>query len=148
MAGVIIASAVVEAEGTSLETAVDVLMHPIEEVGRRQQARAAIAGPMAVRLYMALMPQCMVVHPVVLLIPQQRMVARPMVLPTPQQRMVARPMAVMADRMAARLMVVANITRRKVRNLATCRIGIGGRVAPPPLPHHRTCGSASGGSAD
>jgi hypothetical protein len=28
------------------------------------------------------------------------------------------------------------------------RIGIGGRVAPPPLPHHRTCGSASGGSAD
>jgi hypothetical protein len=27
-------------------------------------------------------------------------------------------------------------------------IGIGGRVAPPPLPHHRTCGSASGGSAD
>jgi hypothetical protein len=26
-------------------------------------------------------------------------------------------------------------------------IGIGGRVAPPPLPHHRTCGSASGGSA-
>jgi hypothetical protein len=28
------------------------------------------------------------------------------------------------------------------------KIGIGGRVAPPPLPHHRTCGSASGGSAD
>src|ERR1022692_2043591 len=27
-------------------------------------------------------------------------------------------------------------------------IGIGGRVAPPPLPHHRTCGSAYGGSAD
>jgi uncharacterized protein YijF (DUF1287 family) len=26
-------------------------------------------------------------------------------------------------------------------------IGIGGRVAPPPLPHHRTCGSAYGGSA-
>ena len=25
-------------------------------------------------------------------------------------------------------------------------IGIGGRVAPSPLPHHRTCGSASGGS--
>jgi len=37
-AGVIIASAVVEAEGTSLvvETAVDVLMHPIAEVGHRQ----------------------------------------------------------------------------------------------------------------
>ena len=27
-------------------------------------------------------------------------------------------------------------------------IGIGGRVTPPPLPHHRTCGSAYGGSAD
>ena len=27
------------------------------------------------------------------------------------------------------------------------RIGIGGRVTSPPLPHHRTCGSASGGSA-
>ena len=32
--------------------------------------------------------------------------------------------------------------------LPTQAIGIGGRVAPPPLPHHRTCGSASGGSAD
>jgi hypothetical protein len=30
----------------------------------------------------------------------------------------------------------------------TAAIGIGGRVAPPPLPHHRTCGSAYGGSAD
>ena len=28
----------------------------------------------------------------------------------------------------------------------TVRIGIGGRVASPPLPHHRTSGSASGGS--
>ena len=27
-------------------------------------------------------------------------------------------------------------------------IGIGGRVASPPLPHHRTCGSASGGSEE
>ena len=27
------------------------------------------------------------------------------------------------------------------------RIGIGGSLAAPPLPHHRTCGSASGGSA-
>jgi len=26
-------------------------------------------------------------------------------------------------------------------------IGIGGSLATPPLPHHRTCGSASGGSA-
>jgi hypothetical protein len=26
-------------------------------------------------------------------------------------------------------------------------IGIGGTVARPPLPHHRTCGSAYGGSA-
>ena len=28
------------------------------------------------------------------------------------------------------------------------QIGIGGRVASPPLPHHRTCGSAYGGSVD
>src|ERR1700751_5572782 len=28
------------------------------------------------------------------------------------------------------------------------RIGIGGSLATPPLPHHRTYGSASGGSAD
>ena len=28
----------------------------------------------------------------------------------------------------------------------TAPIGIGGRVTSPPLPHHRTCGSASGGS--
>jgi hypothetical protein len=27
-------------------------------------------------------------------------------------------------------------------------IGIGGRVTSPPLPHHRTSGSASGGSED
>jgi hypothetical protein len=27
------------------------------------------------------------------------------------------------------------------------RIGIGGSLTAPPLPHHRTCGSASGGSA-
>ena len=27
-------------------------------------------------------------------------------------------------------------------------IGIGGAVTRAPLPHHRTCGSASGGSAD
>ncbi len=41
----IIASAVMEAEGTSLvvETAVDVLMHPIEEVGPRQASRAVAA---------------------------------------------------------------------------------------------------------
>jgi hypothetical protein len=38
-------------------------------------------------------------------------------------------------------------SERNVR-AAIAKIGIGGRVAPPPLPHHRTCGSASGGSAD
>jgi hypothetical protein len=27
-------------------------------------------------------------------------------------------------------------------------IGIGGSLAAPPLPHHRTCGSAYGGSVD
>jgi len=29
-----------------------------------------------------------------------------------------------------------------------CPIGIGGRVTSPPLPHHRTCGSAYGGPVD
>ncbi len=35
------------------------------------------------------------------------------------------------------------------RRFGSCRlrIGIGGSLAAPPLPHHRTCGSASGGSA-
>jgi len=33
-------------------------------------------------------------------------------------------------------------------DFAQMGIGIGGRVTSPPLPHHRTCGSASGGSAD
>ena len=32
-------------------------------------------------------------------------------------------------------------------NLLAQSIGIGGSLAAPPLPHHRTCGSASGGSA-
>jgi hypothetical protein len=31
--------------------------------------------------------------------------------------------------------------------LAVSQIGIGGSLAAPPLPHHRTCGSAYGGSA-
>jgi hypothetical protein len=31
--------------------------------------------------------------------------------------------------------------------LAVSGIGIGGSLAAPPLPHHRTCGSAYGGSA-
>src|SRR5712691_8204846 len=38
---------------------------------------------------------------------------------------------------------------RAVAGLKTKRdnkIGIGERVTSPPLPHHRTCGSASGGS--
>jgi HEAT repeat protein len=34
-----------------------------------------------------------------------------------------------------------------VRCVRTARIGIGGSLTAPPLPHHRTCGSASGGSA-
>ena len=32
--------------------------------------------------------------------------------------------------------------------LGKMEIGIGGTVTRPPLPHHRTCGSASGGSVD
>jgi len=35
--------------------------------------------------------------------------------------------------------------RRRYRNQAR-QIGIGGVVAHSPLPHHRTCGSAYGGS--
>jgi len=33
-----------------------------------------------------------------------------------------------------------------VEPLACGQIGIGGSLAAAPLPHHRTCGSASGGS--
>jgi hypothetical protein len=33
------------------------------------------------------------------------------------------------------------------RRGATFQIGIGGRIAPPPLPHHRTYGSVYGGSS-
>ena len=36
--------------------------------------------------------------------------------------------------------------RRIASHLSRTPIGIGGRVASPPLPHHLTCGSASGGS--
>jgi hypothetical protein len=50
-----------------------------------------------------------------------------------------------ADVFMSVFMVVCN--RFPVADLGP-EIGIGGRVAPPPLPHHRTCGSASGGSAD
>src|SRR5882724_13295657 len=35
-------------------------------------------------------------------------------------------------------------TRKTISGRA--RIGIGGRIAPPPLPHHRTYGSVYGGS--
>jgi hypothetical protein len=43
---------------------------------------------------------------------------------------------------AARPMFSALCNRRPVGT----SIGIGGRVSSPPLPHHRTIGSASGGS--
>src|SRR5260370_21908382 len=36
----------------------------------------------------------------------------------------------------------------RLKNNETSKIGIGEKVALPPLPHHRTCGSAYGGSAD
>jgi hypothetical protein len=87
-AGVIIASAVVEAEGTSLvvDTAVDMLMHPIEEVG--------------------------VGRPMVLTVQQRPMLARPMVPTMPQQRVVAHRMPAAADRMLAVRIVAADITRR------------------------------------
>ncbi|MGD0467103.1 MAG: hypothetical protein ABSA54_01885 [Terriglobales bacterium] len=102
-AGVIIASAVGEEEGTSpaVETAVDVLMQPIVDVGHRQEALGAAAGPAVVPPYVAPKPQQRVVaRPMVLPIPQQRVVARPMVAAV-VDRMVARPMVAVADRMAA-----------------------------------------------
>ena len=37
--------------------------------------------------------------------------------------------------------------QRKLEAAYSKGIGIGGSLAAPPLPHHRTCGSASGGSA-
>src|SRR5258707_8353025 len=36
--------------------------------------------------------------------------------------------------------------RRRVRYFKGIPIGIGGSLTAPPLPHHRTCGSAYGGS--
>ena len=42
----------------------------------------------------------------------------------------------------------AQFYRPWVGNAGGDSIGIGGRVASPPLPHHRTSGSASGGSED
>jgi len=51
-AGVIIASAVGEEDATTaaVETAVDVFMQPIVEVGHRQHAVAAVAGRAAPRM--------------------------------------------------------------------------------------------------
>jgi len=73
MAGVVIASAVVEGEGMSVavETPVD--------VAHRWCARAAVAGPTL----------------------QQRMVARPVVAPIPQQRVAAALTVAVADRVVA-----------------------------------------------
>ena len=97
----VIASAVGEEEGTSpaVETAVDVLMQPIVEVGHRQRALGAVTGPT-------------VVPPDVAPMPQQRVVARPMVAPMPQQRVVARPMAPLVRLTAADRMVAANTASR------------------------------------
>lgn len=41
-----------------------------------------------------------------------------------------------------------SIVFEKAASRSSPAIGIGGRVTSPPLPHHRTCGSASGGSKD
>jgi hypothetical protein len=97
-AGVIIASAVGEEDATvaaAVETAVDVFMQLIVEVGHRQHARAAVAGRGASRM------------------PQQRVVARRMVPRMPQRRAVARPMLAVADRtvaVARRMVAVADRT--------------------------------------
>jgi len=91
-AGVIIASAVGEEEGTSpgVETAVDVLMQPIVDLGERQQALAATAvAPVQQQLVAALLAA----HPML-----QQPVAVPLTArPMPQQRGVA-PLTA-ADRM-------------------------------------------------
>ena len=83
----VIASAVGEEEGTSpaVETAVDVLMQPIVEVGHRQRALGAVTGPTVVP---------------------------PDVAPMPQQRVVARPMAPLVRLTAADRMVAANTASR------------------------------------
>src|SRR5580700_9823331 len=89
-AGVSIASAVVEEEGTSapVETAVDVIPQPIVDAADRQYAAAATA---------------------VARMPQQRVVAPLTVRTMPQRRAVA-PLTAAADRLAANRMVAANTT--------------------------------------
>jgi hypothetical protein len=111
-AGVIIASAVGEEDATvaaAVETAVDVFMQLIVEVGHRQHARAAVAGRGASR-----MPQQRVVaRRMVPRMPQRRAVARRMVPRLPQRRAVARPMLAVADRtvaVARRMVAVADRT--------------------------------------
>jgi len=111
-AGASIALMVVEADATSpaAETAVDVFMQSIVEVGQRQPAPGAVAGTTVAPLLIAPLPQQ---HAVAVLMPQRHIVARPMAPLMPQQRAAARPMAppvrltAAANRMAA-----ANITRR------------------------------------
>src|SRR5579863_1905134 len=51
-----------------------------------------------------------------------------------------------ADRTAIKLAakLPQPLQKRKIGHRS--QVGIGGRVASPPLPHHRTSGSASGGS--
>ena len=44
------------------------------------------------------------------------------------------------------IVLLGSLISRRILNGLTS-IGIGGSLAAPPLPHHRTCGSASGGSA-
>jgi len=115
MVGVIIASAVVEADVTSLvvETVAVVFVQRIVVV-HRQASRAAIEVPTTVPPQLAPVPQRRIVaHLMVPRMPLQLVVCRPMAPPMPQQRVVAHPIAaVVADRMEARLMVVvANITK-------------------------------------
>jgi hypothetical protein len=94
----------------AVETAVDVLMQPIVDVGHRQEAPGGVVGLAVAPPYVTPMPQQHVVaHPMVLPIPQPRAVARPMVAAV-ARRMVA----AVADRMVAAVadpMVAANTTR-------------------------------------
>jgi hypothetical protein len=88
MAGVVIASAVVAAEGTSpaVETVADVLMLPIVDVARRQRAVAAAAAESTPQPRVAAL---LTVRPM----PHLRVEAPPMVRPMPQPLTVADHMA-------------------------------------------------------
>src|SRR5450432_3945347 len=107
MDGVIIASTVVEAEGTSLVVETAAVFKPRIAVVHRQESRAVMAGRTVGLPQHALDQQRIIAHlTAVPRIPQQLIVRRPVALRTPPQRMVVRRTAVTL--MVARLMGVGN----------------------------------------